>query len=117
MTLHSALLSAGSGDVAAFLSINLLTPHTMNITTLTYNPQTLQYEVGFKDFPVLDLRNYRMMIIDELNTIQLAISGEQLSAEQVDCFMRSTTQHLETLANDQSAVLNRKRYDENNDHN
>lgn len=89
----------------------------MNITTLTFNPQTLQYEVGFRDFPVLDLRSYRTMLIDQINEIGLALCGKPLEANDFDRLSRSTTYHLEMIINDQSAVLNRKKYDENNDHN
>lgn len=84
----------------------------MNITQITYNPQTLQYEVGFRDFPVADLGSYRTMLIDEINKIGLAICGRALEAEDFDRLSRSTTHHLEMLINDQSAVLNRKRYDD-----
>lgn len=87
----------------------------MDIIVIRYNPQVLAYEVGFKDFPVVDLRSYRMDLIAEINTIQLALCGEPLSDKEFDRHMRSTTHHLEMIINDQSAVLNRKRYDD--DHN
>lgn len=89
----------------------------MNIITLTYNPQTLHYEVGFKDFPVLDLNKYRTMLINEINKIGLAICGKALETSDFERLSRSTTFHLEMIINDQSAVLNRKRYDEHNDNN
>ncbi|HYV53751.1 MAG TPA: hypothetical protein VE933_04165 [Chitinophagaceae bacterium] len=81
------------------------------MTTLKYNPQTLRYEIGFKDMPC-DLRTYRNELIADLNRIQLALVKEPLDTKQFERFMRSTTDHLERQVLDQSALLNRVKYDQ-----
>lgn len=86
------------------------------MTNIKYNPQTLKYEVCAGDL-IPELKVYRNLLIEDINNIQLKIAGEPISEKQFEYYQRSTTAHLESIVLDQSAVLNRKNYDQNNDHN
>ncbi len=80
---------------------------------LIYNACALQYEVlGVKTKPLSDLDKERVCLIEDINKIQVALGKGPLTPDQFEEFMKSRTLDLELIVHDQSALLNRAKYEQ-----
>ncbi len=74
---------------------------------LNYNPLLLAWEIKPLLPELTEESKTKVCYIQDLNKIQLALSGEPITTAQFDQFMNSSVQELHDYCMDQSNVLHR----------
>jgi hypothetical protein len=74
---------------------------------LNYNPLLMAWEIRPLLPELTEENKTKVCYIEDLNKIQVALSGEPLSESQFDKFMNSSVQELHDYCMDQSNVLYR----------
>ncbi len=74
---------------------------------LNYNPQLMAWEIKPQLPELTEESKTKVCYIQDLNKIQLALSGQPLTTSQFDQFMNSSITELHDYCMDQSNVLHR----------
>ncbi len=76
---------------------------------ISYLAEQLLYVVNPP--PLTDTQRQKICLIEDINKIEKALTGRTITPKQFDELWDLPTFSLSTIVNDQSAVLNRIRYD------